>query len=64
MITFDKENEIFYLNTKSVTYAMGINGGKLFHRYWGKRLVNPLGKTNLSDYLRRNFEAVDRKSVV
>ena len=38
---------------------MGVNGGKLLHRYWGKRLVNPLGKTNLSDFLRRNFEAVD-----
>lgn len=59
MITFDKDNEIFYLHTKSTTYAMGVNGGKLFHRYWGKRLVNPLAKTDLSDYLTRNFEAVD-----
>lgn len=59
MITFDKDNEIFYLNIKSTTYAMGVNGGKLFHRYWGKRLVNPLNKTDLSDYLKRNFEAVD-----
>ena len=59
MITFDRENEIFYLNTKSTTYAMGLNGGKLFHRYWGKRLVNPLGKTDLSDYEKRNFPALD-----
>lgn len=59
MITFDKDNEIFYLNTKSTTYAMGVNGGRLFHRYWGKRLVNLLAKTDLDDYLKRNFEAVD-----
>ena len=59
MITFDRENEIFYLNTKSTTYAMGLNGEKLFHRYWGKRLVNPLSKTDLSDYPRRNFPALD-----
>ena len=59
MITFDRENEIFCLNTKSTTYVMGINGGKLFHRYWGKRLVNLLGKTDLCDYPRRNFPAMD-----
>lgn len=59
MITFDRENEIFCLNTKSTTYVMGINGGKLFHRYWGKRLVNPLGITDLSDYEKRNFPALD-----
>lgn len=60
MIKFDKENEIFYLNTKSTTYAMGVwNGEKLLHRYWGKRLVNPLNKTDLGDYKRRGFEAVD-----
>ena len=59
MVTFNRENEIFYLNTKSTTYTIGINGGKLFHRYWGKRLVNPLGKTDLSDYPRRNFPALD-----
>ena len=60
MITFDKENEIFYLNTKSTTYAMGVwNGEKLFHRYWGKRLVNPLNKTNLEDYRSRVHVAKD-----
>ena len=59
MITFDRENEIFYLNTKSTTYAMGINGERLFHRYWGKKLVNPLSKTDLSDYGVRIFEAKD-----
>ena len=59
MIIFDQENKIFYLNTKSTAYAIGVNGGKLFHRYWGKMLVNPLAKTDSSDYLTRNFEAVD-----
>ena len=59
MIKFDRENEIFYLNTKSTTYAMGLNGGKLFHRYWGKRLVNPLNKTNLEDYCSRAHVAKD-----
>lgn len=39
MIKFDKENEIFYLNTKSTTYAMGVwNNEKLLHRYWEKGL--------------------------
>lgn len=59
MIKFEKQTDIFYLNTKNTTYAMGVNGGKLFHRYWGQRRVNPLAKTDLSDYLTRNFEAVD-----
>ena len=38
---------------------MGVNGVMLLHRYCGKRLVNPLVKTDLSGYLTRNFEAVD-----
>ena len=39
---------------------MGVwNNEKLLHRYWGKRLVNPLNKTDLGDYKRRGFEAVD-----
>ena len=59
MIKFEKQTDIFYLNTKNTTYAMGVNGRKLFHRYWGKRLVNPLNKTGLGDYQTRNFEAVD-----
>ena len=60
MITFDKENMIFYLNTKSTTYAMGVwNNERLLHRYWGKRLVNPLSKTDLGDYPIRNAIALD-----
>lgn len=60
MITFDKKAEIFYLNTKSTTYAMEIwNGEKLLHRYWGKRLVNPLSKTDLDDYRSRAHVARD-----
>lgn len=60
MITFDRENEVFYLNTDRTTYAMGVwNGEKLFHRYWGKRLVNRLGKTDLNDYVSRPHVAKD-----
>lgn len=41
MITFNKETKVFCLNTKNTIYAMGIwNNEKLFHLYWGKRLVN------------------------
>ena len=43
MIVFDKENNIFYLNTKNTTYAMSVFEGKLLlHAYWGKRLSHPL----------------------
>lgn len=60
MITFDKENGVFYLNTKNTTYAMGVwNNEKLLHRYWSKRLVNPLSKTDLGYYPIRNAIALD-----
>lgn len=60
MIVFDKETDTFYLNTSRTTYAMGVwNGEKLIHRYWGKRLVNPLGKTELGDYVPRTHVAKD-----
>ena len=51
MITFDKETEVFYLNTKNTTYAIGVwNDDKLIHRYWGKRILNCLHKTDMADY--------------
>ena len=60
MITFDKDNEIFYLNTKNTTYAMEVSGGKyLLHRYWGKRLKNPLNRADSSVYSGRNLVPFD-----
>lgn len=60
MITFNKETKVFCLNTKNTIYAMGIwNNEKLFHLYWGKRLVNPLGEVDLQNYLSRAHVAKD-----
>ena len=60
MITFDKDNEIFYLNTKNTTYAMEVSGGQyLWHRYWGKRLKNPLDRADSSVYSGRNLVPFD-----
>ena len=60
MITFDKDNEIFYLNTKNTTYAMEVSGGQyLMHRYWGKRLKNPLNRADSSVYSGRNLVPFD-----
>ncbi|MBR7071862.1 MAG: alpha-galactosidase [Clostridia bacterium] len=60
MISFDRKNETFYLHTKNVTYAMGLcDGNKLLHRYWGKRLKNPLKKIDLMDFPFRSFAAMD-----
>ena len=51
MIIFDKESEIFYLNTKNTTYAIGVwNNDKIIHRYWGKGISNCLHKTDMADY--------------
>ena len=60
MITFEKDNEIFYLNTKNTTYAMEVSGGQyLLHRYWGKRLKNPLDRADSSVYSGRNLVPFD-----
>ena len=60
MIRFDEANKVFYLETKNTTYAIGIwNNEKLFHLYWGKRLVNPLGEVTLENYLSRTHVAKD-----
>ena len=60
MIKFDGKTKVFYLETKNTTYAMGIwNNEKLFHLYWGKKLVNPLGEADLQNYLSRKHVAKD-----
>ena len=60
MITFDKDNDIFYLNTKNTTYAMEVSGGQyLLHRYWGKRLKNPLDRADTCVYSGRNLVPFD-----
>ena len=60
MIIFEKENGIFYLNTKNTTYAMEVAEGKyLLHRYWGKRLKNPLDKADEYNYMRRCLVPAD-----
>lgn len=42
------ENNIFHLETKNTSYAMAVNGGNLFHLYWGERLS---GKLNFDDLI-------------
>lgn len=60
MIRFDEANKVFYLETENTTYAIGIwNDEKLFHLYWGKRLVNPLEEVSLENYLSRTHVAKD-----
>ena len=60
MITFNNETKVFALNTKNTTYAMGVwNNEKLFHLYWGKKLVNPLEAADLQNYLSRTHVAKD-----
>lgn len=41
-IHFSEEQNIFYLHTKSTTYALGVNGRDLVHVYWGPRLPEEL----------------------
>lgn len=60
MIKFEKQTDIFYLNTKNTTYAMEVSGGQyLLHRYWGKRLKNPLDRADSSVYSGRNLVPFD-----
>ena len=60
MITFGIENDIFYLNTKNTTYAMEVSGGQyLLHRYWGKRLRNPIDRADSYVYSGRNLVPFD-----
>lgn len=60
MIKFEKQTDIFYLNTKNTTYAMEVSGGQyLLHRYWGKRLKNPLDRADSCVYSGRNLVPFD-----
>ena len=59
MIAFDKQNEIFYLHTRTTTYSMGIFKGKLLHLYWGERLTNPINAKCTAIYKRKNMTAYD-----
>lgn len=44
MITFDKEKQIFHLQTPNTSYMIGIYGGYLLeHLYWGKRVDSTSG---------------------
>ena len=61
MIKFDKKNQIFYLNTKSTTYAFGIfKDTVLLHLYWGELLHTDLNMQLLcSEFKRRALTAKD-----
>ncbi len=63
MINFDSATNIFTLNTKTTTYAMEINEEKyLLHRYYGKRLVNPVRSADEYAYSSRNLLPRDIKN--
>ncbi len=60
MITFDEKTKIFYLTTKSSTYAIGILDGKLpIHLYWGKRLSNEIPDNWYAEFYYRSHSPLD-----
>ena len=60
MITFDSENNIFYLNTDKTTYAVGILEEQiLVHLYWGKKLFGKLDKSWAFKFPHHHLSAVD-----
>lgn len=60
MIVFDNENKIFYLNTKTTSYIMGVfNDEVLLHLYWGEKLVNPFNINIIKQMKRRPLSARD-----
>lgn len=60
MIKFDKENNVFYLNTKTTSYVMGVFENKvLLHLYWGEKLLNPFNTSIISTMKRRPLSARD-----
>ena len=60
MIKYDKDNQLFYLNTKSTSYVIGIFENEvLLHLYWGERLKNPLNTNIITQMKRRSFSADD-----
>ena len=49
MIRFDNENNLFYLDTKTTSYVMGVFENKvLLHLYWGEKLLNPFNTSIIS----------------
>ena len=58
MILF--ENNIFYLNTKNTTYALGVfNDGILAHLYWGKRIYTQFCEEDIFCFDHRHMAALD-----
>lgn len=60
MINYDNENKIFYLNTKSTTYAMCVFKNEiLVHLYWGGRINPTLKNSFCDDFKRKSIMARD-----
>ena len=60
MIRFDNENNLFYLDTKTTSYVMGVFENKvLLHLYWGQRLINPFNTSIITAMKRRPLSAKD-----
>ena len=60
MIKYDKDNKLFYLNTKSTSYVIGIFDNEvLVHLYWGDRLKNPVNINIVTQMKRRPLSARD-----
>lgn len=60
MINYDKNNHTFYLNTLHSSYVISVwKEQKLIHRYWGKKLINPLAEIDLDEYCNRNWLPLD-----
>ena len=60
MIKYDSKNKIFYLNTKSTTYAMCLFQNQiLVHLYWGKRINPTLKNDYCLEFKRRSLAGFD-----
>ena len=60
MIKYDKDNKLFYLNTKLTSYVIGIFENEvLLHLYWGERLKNPFNTNIVTQMKRRPLSARD-----
>ena len=60
MIKYDSQNKVFYLNTKTTTYAMGLFQNQiLVHLYWGKRINPTLKNEYCLEFKRRSWAGFD-----
>lgn len=60
MIKYDSQNKVFYLNTKTTTYAMGLFQNQiLVHLYWGKRINPTLKNEYCLEFKRRSLAGFD-----